>query len=88
MGRSLSDHFSLATASDDQAGIVRQHFRRKIVVDGKIQGIGVVAIFRPFGIRLEIPQPRLHLDAGKTAIGAQREDISPSTIRQRYFMHR
>ena len=84
----LAQQIGLAPGADDQAGLRRQNFARKVTVDGEEELVAERLVFGPFSVRQVIPQSRLHLDADKYAAGLQCQDIRAPSVRQPDFVQR
>ncbi len=81
MLRRGADQFGKEPVCDDQAGFLAEQVGGEIRVNGEIQRIAEVAIFRPFAVGKKVARAGFHFDASKTPVRPQREEVGAAAVR-------
>ena len=86
MRRRFAQHGRFVAGGDDDADIRREDVAWKVSVHGEEQGIGKVSVVGPFVVAHKIDEAGFHLNADKTAVWAEGEDVGAPAVRQGYFV--
>ena len=76
----FSDNGAAESISDHEALILGQEVTRKVLCDGKVKPITILAILWPFLVNVEIGLTRLHFHHHDLAFWVDGGDVSASTI--------